>query len=237
MPLKDEGQTEHYFRSLKNFATKLSKSQQRHTNALLHQRPLISKACLRQADGGLCAALAIMWLEEQFFGPPVSGSQFPRLEDEVVTDSKVAVHLAFRASCLQVQCNGTPVDLLASTVSLDATQRRGFGSWNEIATKILQRTPEESAVILVYSVKDRVAPFTERGAHAVAFKRHGDDEILFYDSNAGSYLIQSHQIFKEFVSCYRNECLPKKWSALEPGYYFEVWDVMAQTRSRSAHRV
>lgn len=163
---------------------KLSKSQQRYTI------PMVTG----DAGGGLCAQMALLWLEEQLRTAP-GPTRFPRLADEDVIGSPDALAVTRDAFELQKQR------------SLDAQAKaRGLelkSTWLAIsfstADGILKKRKEKAYFIAFHE------------SHGIGLVRESSEAWLFYDANAGSYRVPKDNL-QEFLVEYNNVCLPKKWT-------------------------
>jgi hypothetical protein len=169
-----------------SLSEKLSKSQQRYTTDLVDG----------DTGHGLCLQLALLWLQEQLRIPEASAeTKFPRLASGNVVGSMAARQVTQQAQ--QILSN---IPLVNHAKSLGLTLRPLGNASFETFHLTYRDHPKVRAFLIKFW----------DGQHAVAIVR----ELMFcqfYDANAGSYRIQTHNI-QAFLREYNDVCLPKKWA-------------------------
>lgn len=221
---------QHMFRSLNDYSTKLSKSQQRHTISALMDDENVSQNLKDASDGGLCASLSLIWIREQIRFH-IGKTQFPRLDHKNVVNSKRAYKLTKKAAGMEAAranvdkqvpelCN--IIQLKNKEILTNAGKKsKQFSSIADTLNRTRQDgTVNARAFLLTFAVAD--------SSHSVALHIKKDNTVVFYDSNAGSYHVNGvlgTGGVKAFLDDYHQNCLPKKWPNKKLGDELGVWAI------------
>lgn len=210
----------YYYKSLHQYAEKLSKSQQRNTIPLFGEgHPLAPSMA-----GGVCAEMAVIWLKEQL-NPPLWGTQFPRLAHKAVANSKRAKALTANAAILRQAAKSddhysykTQLSILLREANIQTKNiflPSGSATFDNLHT-VISQFPElgnrRCGALIGFGVGSSF--------HCVSVFVDTSKKISFYDGNAGSYLLKgevgSNDVIR-FFKDYTNICLAKKWPSMSIG--------------------
>jgi hypothetical protein len=206
-----QGHGSKMFATLRQYSTKVSKSQQRYMLPMLSADDEVPEAHATAAEGGVCLNLAMLWLKEQFDRTP--GVLYPRLDAGNVMASESAYAVTKQAAGLAKSAS-TAIGLGLNMVNRSAV-------WSLLSFRgcpeHFQTRPKLKAILISF--------FGER--HAVALFREPAGSFLFFDANAGSYSVPSATL-GAFLTEYNDVCLHWKW----PGYadpvtqpFGGVWEI------------
>jgi hypothetical protein len=200
-----QGHGSKMFQTLKLYGAKLSKSQQRYTIPLLSADKSVSATHQKEAEGGVCLNMTLLWLKEQFDG----GTLNPRLKDGNVIKSEDAY------SVTKLAVKSGSLEELYSTGARFGLTVTSTGKWPTLTFDTCNLYFEDHR-----DLKALVVCFY---GHAVGLFRESGTHFLFYDANAGSYRVAADSL-RRFLTEYNNVCLPKKWpaTATRPAYNLPV---------------